>query len=65
MRAEARPPREPEGAPAPASPPPAERPQPGALELLRWSALLFAICLLVAAIAIPLLRWLGLSGPPS
>jgi hypothetical protein len=36
------------------------RPQPGALELLRWSLILMGISLLVAAVAIPLLRWLDL-----
>ncbi len=43
-----------------------ERPghQPGALELLRWSALCLALSLLVAAVAIPLLRWLGLWTAP-
>jgi hypothetical protein len=47
--------------PAPAEPrAPLVRRQPGALELLRWSAILLGVSLLVAAIAIPLLRWLGL-----
>ena len=40
---------------------PAPRPQPTALELLRWSLILMAISLLVAALAIPLLRWLDLA----
>jgi hypothetical protein len=40
---------------------PAPRPQPGALELLRWSLTLMGISLIVAAIAIPLLRWLELA----
>jgi len=35
------------------------RPAPGALELLKWSAVLLGISLLVAAISIPVLRWLG------
>ena len=45
-------------------PPAAEAPrrQPGALELLRWSLILMGISLLIAALAIPLLRWLGLDG---
>jgi len=41
-------------------PPRAPRHQPTGVELLRWSAILLGISLLVAAIAIPLLRWLGL-----
>jgi hypothetical protein len=46
--------------PAPRDDRPGEpRPQPSAGELFRWAALLLAISLLVAAIAIPLLRWLG------
>ena len=49
----------PEDPPSPDEPPRAPRRQPGALELVRWAALLLAISLLVAAIAIPLLRWLG------
>jgi hypothetical protein len=40
---------------------PTPRPQPGALELLRWSVILMGISLLVAALAIPLLRWLDLA----
>jgi len=40
---------------------PARRPQPTALELLRWSLILMGISLLVAALAIPLLRWLDLA----
>ena len=34
---------------------------PSALELLRWSATLIGVSLLVAAVAIPLLRWLGVA----
>jgi hypothetical protein len=49
-------------APAGSGPPRAPRPQPTGLELLRWSAILLGLSLLVAAIAIPLLRWLGLNG---
>jgi hypothetical protein len=40
-------------------PAPPERPQPGALELVKWSAILVAISLAIAALAIPILRWLG------
>lgn len=38
---------------------PRGRPQPGALELFKWSAILVAISLLIAALAIPIMRWLG------
>jgi hypothetical protein len=38
---------------------PRERPQPSALELFKWSAILLAISLAIAALAIPILRWLG------
>lgn len=45
-------------------PPPGEgrpRREPNALELVRWSATMIGVSLLIAAIAIPLLRWLGFS----
>ena len=38
---------------------PVEREAPGALELLRWSATMILISLLIGAIAIPILNWLG------
>ena len=40
-------------------PPRTERPQPTALELFKWAAILLAISLTIAALAIPILRWLG------
>ena len=62
------PPPSPRGAPLSPDPradeerrPPAPRPQPTALQLFRWSLILIAVSLLVAALAIPLLRWLDLA----
>ena len=40
-------------------PSPRERAQPSALELFKWAAILLAISLTIAALAIPILRWLG------
>ena len=40
-------------------PAPPERPPPSALELFKWAAILLAISLTIAALAIPILRWLG------
>jgi hypothetical protein len=40
-------------------PAPPQRPQPSALELFKWAAILLALSLLIAAVAIPIVRWLG------
>jgi len=40
-------------------PAPREKVQPSALELFKWAAILLAISLTIAALAIPILRWLG------